>query len=148
MRGVQTPRHLYCQWVGKDGTRFNIETTSSSVASFPTDESTIEWDPCPLRQCDELYRPMNARELLGHFLWMRGDYYSATRRYRHAVVDFHNALLCYPGNSMIHNNLKYNLVVQVRDREYAESEELRSARPRMPVWNSVGPQGLSQNRED
>jgi len=81
---------------------------------------------------------MNARELLGHFLVLRSDYYSTQKLYRHAVVDLHNALLLYPDNPVMKHNLIAYLERQTQDREYAESEELRSKRPPMPAWVSLG----------
>ena len=75
---------------------------------FPTDEEIFAWESnkCPDSWKKYLFKPMNARNLLGHFLLLRSDYYCAVKHYRHAVVDVHNALWLYPRNPAMVQNLK------------------------------------------
>ena len=107
--------------------------------TFPTDEEVLAWkeNECPDSWKKILFKPMNARELLGHFLLLRSDYYCMTKLYRHAVVDLHNALLLYPKNPAMIRNLIAYLQLQDADPEYARNETLRSRRPRMPAWNGL-----------
>lgn len=139
IRGVAAPLHTYCRWEGDNGLRFNIETTSSRGMTFPADEEILAWEKnaCPDSWKKHLFKPMDARALLGHFLLLRSDYYSAKKYYCHAVVDLHNALLLYPKNPVMKQNLAAYGNLQIVDREYTENDALRSLRPRMPMWKSL-----------
>ena len=106
---------------------------------FPSDEEILSWksNACPDSWKTHLFKPMNARQLLGHFLSLRADCYGSRKLYCHAVVDLNNALLLYPKNPAMTRNLIACLQRQYADPEYANNEELRSLRPRMPAWNGL-----------
>lgn len=129
---AQAPQHAYCRWEKQDDTPLNFEVISRKGIWFPTDDEVLATsiNRCPQSWKRSLFRSMTARELLGYFLLLRADVHSATKHHRLAVDDLRQALLCYPDNAAIKQNLIVNeLAHHSKNAPSSEVEHLSSKQP-------------------
>ena len=79
--------HVFCQWIGSDGTHVNLEGSNAGGGEMLPDEYYMHWpNEISTNQLASGYylRPLSRPEELALFLQIRGHYFEYAERYAEA----------------------------------------------------------------